>query len=333
MRFAVSAVPLLSCAWLLACSAQDASVETALGEGALSSSDYVVNGHTLNKSERAWVDFVATEVVPHLPGSHDEQLTMAARGLWWTLKEGDLEPGNWGSATSPIGYDLCNTTSGDRHIGPLDSCSDRTLARDQTLYGRAWQVGIAGVQVPGKRIDQTEALALSLYPGETIESLLEQTAALAGYPPGGATSRSIVSSVGPLRLSWLLRIPAVGLVEAVTNEVVPECIQGSMGYCYGSSWDETRMYAPSKPAALGSIADLRRILVKELAAGGGSDAGAPSSGGAGCHSATLGEDVAPLTCVQSTSNEIWYQCEYGAWHPGVTGSTGPYGECSSLHPL
>jgi hypothetical protein len=331
-----SVIPAVAAALALAASACSAppspSVEeSAPSEDALSASSYVVNGHALNATEAKWVEFVAKEVVPRLPGTSADQLTMAARGLWWTLKEGNLERGNWGKATSPVGYSLCNTSSGDRHIGPLETCGSDSLERDQTLYGRAWQVGLAGVQVPGRRIDRVEALAAQLYPDVTLDALLEQTAALAGYAPGTDTSTGIVQSEGAVRLSWLLRIPAVGFADVVSKEVVPECIDGSKGYCYGSSWDETRKFAPSKSAALRSVADLARILatIGSGATGGGSSGG--SSGG--CWSPTLSANVEELACVQSASNEVWYQCVSGAWQSGVQGQDGPNGACASVHPL
>ena len=265
--------------------ASEESVDAAgpsASEDALSSSGYVVNGHTLNATESQWLEVVAKQVVPHLPGTPDEQLTLASRGFWWTLKEGNLERGAPGKASNPAGYNLCNTSSGDRQIGPLEVCDDDALGRSQTLYGRAWQVGVSGVQVPGRRIDRIEALALQLYPGQTIDALLEQTAALAGYAPGGQVSRSIIGSTGALRLSWLLRIPAAGFVEVVTKEVVPECIQGSKGWCYGSTWDETRKFSPSKSAAQRSIADISSILSRLTTGGGGRwrrrAAGLPRSG-------------------------------------------------------
>lgn len=308
------------------CASEDSVDAAASSEDALSSSGYVVNGHSLNATESQWLELVAKQVVPHLPGSPDEQLTLAARGFWWTLKEGNLERGTPGKASNPAGYNLCNTSSGDRQLGPLEACEGDSLGRSQTLYGRAWQVGVSGVQVPGRRIDRIEALALQLYPDMTIDALLEQTAALAGYAPGSKVSRGIVESTGSLRLSWLLRVPAAGFVEVVTKEVVPECIQGSKGWCYGSGWDETRKFSPSRSAAQRSIADISRILTKLTADGGG------GGGGAGCWSPSLASQTEELACVQSASSGVWFQCKDGQWDRGVDGSDGPDGPCASLHP-
>ena len=331
-KLTLSSIPLTILVLSIAsagCASEESVDSASASEDALSSSGYVVNGHTLNATESQWLEVVAKQVLPHLPGTLDERLTLASRGFWWTLKEGNLERGTPGKASNPAGYNLCNTSSGDRQIGPLEVCGDDALGRSQTLYGRAWQVGVSGVQVPGRRIDRIEALALQLYPGQTIDALLEQTAALAGYAPGSHVSRSIIGSTGALRLSWLLRIPAAGFVEVVTKEVVPECIQGSKGWCYGSTWDETRKFSPSKSAAQRSIADLSSILSRLTTGGGG---GGDGGGGDGCWSPSLGAQTEELACVQSVSSGVWFQCKDGQWDRGVDGSDGPDGPCASLHP-
>lgn len=121
-------------------------------------------------------------------------------------------------------------------------------------------------------------------------------------------------------------MPAAGFVEVVTKEVLLECIEGSKGYCYGSGWDETRFFSPSKSAATRAIADLSRILSKTSTTG---DGGA----GDGCWSPTLAKQAAELACVQSAASGIWYQCKGGVWDRGVNGSDGPDGPCASLDPL
>ena len=60
---------------------------------------------------------------------------------------------------------------------------------------------------------------------------------------------------------------------------------------------------------------------------------APAPSGGGCYSSTLQEQMPAGSCVQSQSNEIWFQCNAGKWYRGVTGSTGPYGACNGLHAL
>jgi hypothetical protein len=62
---------------------------------------------------------------------------------------------------------------------------------------------------------------------------------------------------------------------------------------------------------------------------GGGSSGGSGGGGAGCHSGTLGREVADNTCVQSRFDGLWYQCADGAW---VDRWTDP-DPCTSVHPL
>ena len=53
----------------------------------------------------------------------------------------------------------------------------------------------------------------------------------------------------------------------------------------------------------------------------------------GCWSGTLQDTVDANTCVQSRYDSVWFQCRNGSWYRGVSGNTGPYGACTSTHPL
>jgi hypothetical protein len=206
--------------------------------------DWTVNGHVLTAREQAAVVVIANDVVPRLEGARDARITLAARGAWWALKEG-----TWEQALPAIyAYSNCNTASGDMTIGPTEVCAS----------GRAWQVGLAAVQVPGRTVAELEALGAKLFPGLTSDALLADVAAKAGEAK--ATSDAIVASTGSLRMSWLLRVPAIGMATVVPGEIVPECIDAAKSWCFGSAWDETKKFAPTKDAALISIADLERIL-------------------------------------------------------------------------
>jgi len=202
-----------------------------------------VNGHALTATEAANVRRIARDVVPRLAGARSDKLRVAARVTWWSLKEGVL------GISNPIGYSNCNTPSGDRRIGPLEVCG----------AARAWQVGASAVQVPGKSLAALEATARSLHPGLNVYDVLWRTAVDAGYANGTPTHGAIVNSTGDLRRSWLLRNGAVGFTyeEPV---VAYECITHSYGWCYGTAWDTTARYAPSRSAALRAIDDLYAVF-------------------------------------------------------------------------
>lgn len=74
-----------------------------------------------------------------------------------------------------------------------------------------------------------------------------------------------------------------------------------------------------------------------ICSGGGSaaqvDQDAPAPEGGSCNSATLGRVLPEGACVQSSSTDLWYQCESGQWYRGVSNGQGPYGPCTESHPL
>jgi hypothetical protein len=69
--------------------------------------------------------------------------------------------------------------------------------------------------------------------------------------------------------------------------------------------------------------------------GGGSGSGGGGGGGTGtpaaCSSATLGRDVDDGTCVQSATDEAWYQCTNGSWTAisSTAGCASSYAWCDS----
>jgi hypothetical protein len=207
--------------------------------------DFTVNGHALDADQKAVLEVVARDVVPVLPGAtRDERVIFAAQGSWWALKEGV-----WGIGLPEVyAYSNCNKTSGDVRIGPLETCP----------AGRAWQVGIAAVQVPNHDLAEVEGLVKQLYPQRTSNEVLADVGKAAALPQ--ATQSSIVASTGSLRTSWLLRVPAIGFAAIVPGAVVPECVEGSKSWCFGTGWDETKKFAATKDDAVQSIEDLRRIL-------------------------------------------------------------------------
>lgn len=65
------------------------------------------------------------------------------------------------------------------------------------------------------------------------------------------------------------------------------------------------------------------------ASGSAGTGGAPS--GAGCFSPTMNKTMPARSCVQSASDDVFYQCNAGKWYRGVKGGKGPYGACTSTH--
>jgi hypothetical protein len=206
---------------------------------------WLVNGNTLKAAEQKWVRFIGENVVTHLQGDARAQLDTAAKVTWWSLKEGILDVAN------PIAYSNCNFTTGDKTIGPLEICPS----------GRAWQVGLSAVQVPGRTLSDLDGVAAALYPGKSTDDLLADTAAAAGYAAGSTTSAGIVASTGSLRISWLLRVPPIGFTKQAPT-IQSECIDQSLSWCFGTGWTESKLYAPTKAGAQRSIDDLWGLLLR-----------------------------------------------------------------------
>lgn len=204
--------------------------------------DCVVNGHTVAEPACGWLNHIGRDVVPRLSGSRDQRLTDASRVAWWALKEGVLFLDN------PIVYSNCNFSSGDARIGPLDTCPD----------GRAWQVGLSAVQVPYvATLAELEALSTQLYPNLTSSEVLTTTALEAGLTGDDVTT--VANSTGYLRQSWLLRNSAIGFTEQVPP-VTSECIDQSLSWCYGTGWNATALYAPTRAGAMQSMSDIRDLF-------------------------------------------------------------------------
>ena len=202
-----------------------------------------VNGWQLNATQDKWVRWIAQYTVPKLQGTREQRLTVASRVAWWSLKEGVLDLAN------PFPFSLCNTTSGDVRIGPLETCA----------AGRAWQVGLSAIQVPNVSMATVQSTSASIHSTLTEAQVLAATASQAGYAAGTSTHTSIVNSSGDLRKSWLLRNHAVGITlqEPI---VTRECVTNAYGWCYGTGWTTTARYAPNRTEALESMAELKATL-------------------------------------------------------------------------
>jgi len=64
-----------------------------------------------------------------------------------------------------------------------------------------------------------------------------------------------------------------------------------------------------------------------------SNAPPPPQSDVTCYSHTLGQDEPEGTCVQSASDQVWYQCTANGWVSGVDGDNGPIGPCTAEYPL
>ena len=217
------------------------TVQSVCDEQPLDCSGPVVNGNPVAEPACGWLEHIGREVVPALAGGRDERLDVASTVAWWSLKEGVLFLAN------PIVYSNCAFESGSEYIGPLETCP----------AGRAWQVGISGIQVPAFLDDRPAQQAAALYPALTEDEVLELTAADALLSV--EETDGVVASTGDLRTSWLLRNSPVGVTLQV-DLVVSECVLGSYSWCYGTGWTSTALYAPDKEAVMGSIADIRSIF-------------------------------------------------------------------------
>ena len=211
---------------------------------------FVVNGTRLHPSEEKWVRFVANTVVPQLRGTREQRIKIAAEVSWWAMKEGIFKVAN------PITFSSCSRIGPDgknknARIGPLEVCET----------GRAWQVGLAAVQVPNFSEQKVLDTVKALWPNRSVNDVLVEAVKYGGYNLATPTGRAILESKGLLRKSWLLRHPAVGFT-LVHGNVRGQCIETSHNYCYGTGWAETRAYAPTREAAMKSIADLTTLFQK-----------------------------------------------------------------------
>ena len=206
--------------------------------------ELVVNGFTLAGNEEKWVRFVGESIVSQLLGSRSDKLRVAARASWWGLKEGTF------GLSNPHRFSSCNVSpSKDKQLKPLETCDP----------GRAWQVGLAAVQVPNFTEQEVLDAIQALWPGRAVTEVLAEAAQLAEFDPSQDTGAAIVASVGVLRKSWLMRNPTVGLT-LVERNVTDECINAAQSWCFGTRWKGTAKYSPTYEAAMQSIADLTKIF-------------------------------------------------------------------------
>jgi hypothetical protein len=172
----------------------------------------------LNSREKYWIDYIKNNVVSRLPGSASEKARTAAVVAWWALKEGILDLSN------PLRHSLC----GAEQVGSLQTCP-----------GRAWQVGLSGIQPNAISLAQAESTAQRVYPGKSINSILRQIA----LDIDSSVASQVENSTGDLRKSWLLKDPAISFTIQ-RPFVETQCINGNASWCFGN-WDTAKKYASS----------------------------------------------------------------------------------------
>jgi lysozyme len=91
------------------------------------------------------------------------------------------------------------------------------------------------------------------------------------------------------------------------------------------SWTGTVSGIPGQVDRDRFLGDINALEVFAGGGSGGGGGGAPN----GCNSATLAKQVPSGTCVQASSDGLWYHCDNGSWLDGETGCTSTYAWCQS----
>ena len=52
-----------------------------------------------------------------------------------------------------------------------------------------------------------------------------------------------------------------------------------------------------------------------------------------CYAGTLSKYLEPSGCYQRKSDGMWFQCKDTLWYRNVSNGVGPFGVCTSIHPL
>jgi hypothetical protein len=194
---------------------------------------------TLDEEQDLWVRYIAEHVVPLVPGTESERIDKCAYVTWWSLREGVFHMNN------PLSYSNCSIPP-DEYIGPVDVCPDP---------GHAWQVGISGVQAAWQTLEGVEAVALTVFPQQSLSQILIDAAATAGFGASTSLGQTIATSTDRLRISWLLRSGPVGFA-AQYPAVHGQCFVNVQPWCFASG----NPFAPSQAASLEVIADLTAIF-------------------------------------------------------------------------
>lgn len=202
-----------------------------------------VRGVTLDARQDLWVRYIATKVVPLVPGTAAERIDKSAYVTWWALKEGVF------SVNNPLLYSNCSFPP-DKRIGPTEVCPDPN---------RAWQVGLSGVQAAWKTLSGVETTAGTVYPGQSLSDTLAQGAGASGIGTTTSWGQTIVNSSDRLRISWLLRNAPVGFLAQYPT-VHSECFVSEKSWCFGTGWPASASFAATRAQAQQSVEDLKGIF-------------------------------------------------------------------------
>lgn len=211
-----------------------------------------VNGHLLNPSQAKNVQWIGECVVPFLPGTREERAEVAARTTWWALREGVLDR----TGDRLFGYSNCHENGRDQL---------RTKQPGYNCSTNIWQVGMAAGQVANYSKElyakKTEQVLSNLDPSIDEGDLLGWTASLAGYEKNSPTHRSIVSSTGRVKRSWLLRNPLIGFLLVERLEVNAECLKDKKKWCFSGNYPAAKKFSGNEKGMRRSIADLKRYFL------------------------------------------------------------------------
>ncbi len=200
-----------------------------------------VNGHPLTRKQQEWLRYISTKVLPSLGNDREQGLDAVAKAAWWALREGFLDSKKYPDPTSASNCTITDAKGNhDVSLPLLRACPP----------GRAWQVGLFGVQVhtaQGTDLDQLKRVRRSITEtwgtARSEADILQGAAQLArvdgvdghGDPICGPNCRAIValkdtSANRPQDLhlldSWLLRDPMLAALEVARYGEGVECFGG-----------------------------------------------------------------------------------------------------------
>jgi lysozyme C len=223
-------------------------------------------------------------------------------------------------ALTTLGATGCAADTGDEEDEPIAESEDRLLAGRRLSTGEiARHLRAAGF--PENAVGPMVCTA-------KYESSYYERAS--NRNRNGSTDRGLFQ-INSIHLGSMRGCPSSGtaLWDASTNAKCAYSIWKAQGYnaWYGFRKHATECRNTRAPASGGSV--VAPTNPTEPQQDNDDDAVGPG----GCWSGTLQDTVDAGVCVQSRYDNVWFQCQSGAWYRGVSGNTGPFGACTSQHPL